>query len=83
MPKKWEKNKIQHFNCFKKIIPILFINIKESIINVNYFYLFSKLFQFLNWITILDIIFSSKRDFINFSFIYLFYKSKFLFRIIL
>jgi hypothetical protein len=30
MPKKWEKNKIQHFNYFKKIIPILFINIKES-----------------------------------------------------
>ena len=71
MSKKWEKNKFQHFNFFKKIIPILFINIKESIININYFYLFSKLFQFLNWITILDIIFSSKRDYINFhSYIY-------------
>ena len=71
MSKKWEKNKIQHFNYFKKIIPILFINIKESIVNINSFYLFSKLFQFLNWITILDIIFSSKRDYINFhSYIY-------------
>ena len=71
MPKKWEKNNIIHFNYFKKIIPILFINIKESIVNINSFYLFSKLFQFLNWITILDIIFSYKRDFINFhSYIY-------------
>ena len=59
MSKKWEKNKFQHFSFFKKIIPILFINIKESIININYFYLFSKLFQFLNWITILDIIFNT------------------------
>ena len=71
MPKKWEKNNISHFNYFKKIIPILFINIKESIVNINSFYLFSKLFQFLNWITILDIIFSYKRDFIDFhSYIY-------------
>ena len=60
-----KKNNFKKQNPLQKIISRTYVSLKESSLNSNLLFFISYIFNLMNSILIIDIIFNYKRDFLN------------------